>query len=282
MASPASAPPSPALVPEPWRVLEARPEAPHVVTLELAPVDGPVPACRPGQFDMLYAFGAGEVPISISGDCGDASKIVHTIRNVGLATAALTRLEAGATLGLRGPFGSAWPLERARGRDVLVIGGGLGIVPLRSVLYELARARGAYRRIHVLYGARTPGDILFAEELARWSEESGLQVGITVDMADHDWTGHVGTVAPLVERAAFEPARTTAFVCGPEVMMRIVVDDLVRRGVPPDHAFLSMERNMKCAVGLCGRCQWGTEFVCRGGPVYDWQRAAPRLAIREL
>jgi NAD(P)H-flavin reductase len=270
------------LVPTPWRVLAAREEARHVVTLELAPLSGDVPACRPGQFDMLYAFGAGEVPISISGDCADPTKIVHTIRNVGLATAALTRLEEGATIGLRGPFGTTWPLASANGRDVLVVGGGLGIVPLRALLYELARDRGRYRRIQVVYGARTPEDILFGAELARWHEESDLHVEVTVDMAEHDWKGHVGTVSPLVERADFEPANTSAFVCGPEVMMRIVVDDLVRRGVPPRHAHLSMERNMKCAVGLCGHCQWGTDFICREGPVTDWERAAPRLAIRQL
>jgi len=269
-------------MPAPWRVVDAREEALHVVSLELAPVEGEAPACRPGQFDMLYAFGTGEVPISISGDCADSSKIVHTIRNVGLATAALTRLRKGAVLGLRGPFGSAWPLESARGRDVVVVGGGLGIVPLRSLLYALARDRGGYRRVQVIYGTRKPEDILFHQQLARWGTEQDIQVDVTVDMAEHDWKGEVGTVAAPIARADFEPANTSAFVCGPEAMMRIVVDDLVRRGVPPRHAHLSMERNMKCAVGLCGHCQWGTDFVCRDGPVIDWERAAPRLAIREL
>lgn len=270
------------MVPEPWRVLAAREEAPRVVTLELSPVSGEAPACKPGQFNMLYAFGTGEIPISISGDCADSSRIVHTIRDVGLVSAALARMEEGATVGLRGPFGTTWPVESAKGRDVLVIGGGLGIVPLRPVLYELARNRSDYRRVFVIYGTRTPADIVFGEQLVGWQKESDFHLNVTVDMAEADWSGEVGTVAPLIERADFDPANTSAFMCGPEVMMRIVIDNLVRGGVPPEHAHLSMERNMKCAVGLCGHCQWGTEFICKDGPVYDWERAAPRLSIREL
>lgn len=283
MASPAASTLSPrAMVPEPWRVLAAHRESHDVVTLELAPAAGSPPACRPGQFNMLYVFGVGEIPISVGGDCGDGSKIVHTVRDVGLVSAALARLEAGATIGLRGPFGSAWPVDGACGRDVLVIGGGLGIVPLKPVLHELARNRDAYRRVSVIYGTRRPEDILFHEQLLRWRSGSGFDLGITVDIAETDWSGDVGTVAPLIERASFDPANTSAFVCGPEVMMRIVAAGWVNGGIPPEHMHLSMERNMKCAIGLCGHCQWGTEFICKDGPVYDWARAGPRLAIREL
>lgn len=282
MASPAEAPQPTVMVPEPWRVADVREEAPHTVTLELEPVTGWVPETRPGQFNMVYAFGAGEVPISVSGDCAETSKIVHTIRDVGLTTAALTRLQAGDGVGLRGPFGTTWPVTSARGRDVLVVGGGLGIVPLKPVLHELARNRETYGRVTVIYGTRRPEDILFAAELERWREAGVFDVGITVDIAEPGWDGDVGTVAPLVERARFDPANTTAFVCGPEVMMRIVAGDWVNKGIPPAHMHLSMERNMKCAVGLCGHCQWGPDFVCKDGPVYDWRRAGPRLAVREL
>lgn len=282
MASPTSLLTPQAMVPAPWRVLALREEGPHVVTLELAPQSGAFPACRPGQFNMLYAFGVGEIPISISGDCADSSKIVHTIRNVGMVSAALTRLEEGQSVGLRGPFGSAWPVSSARGRDVLVVGGGLGIVPLRPVLYEIARNRGDFSRVNVIYGTRKPEDLLFLDELGLWGREHDFNVEITVDMAEPDWVGHVGTTAPLIERAPFDPEKTSAFVCGPEVMMRIVAGKLVEGGIPAAHTHLSMERNMKCAVGLCGHCQWGTEFICKDGPVYDWERAAPRLRIREL
>jgi len=231
---------------------------------------------------MLYAFGVGEIPISVSGDCADRSRIVHTIRGVGMVSAALAGQEVGATVGLRGPFGSAWPVDSARGRDVLVVGGGLGIVPLKPVLHELARNRGHFGRVSVVYGTRKPEDLLFRDELERWRDRNGFEVGVTVDIAEAGWTGEVGTVAPLIERARFEPANTTAFVCGPEVMMRIVAAKGVERGIPAAHTHLSMERNMKCAVGFCGHCQWGTEFICKDGPVYDWTRAGPRLAIREL
>jgi len=283
MASPGADTLSPrAMVPRPWRVLDTRRESHDVVTLELSPVAGSPPPCRPGQFNMLYAFGVGEIPVSVSGDCEDGSKIVHTVRDVGMVSAALARLEAGATIGLRGPFGSAWPVASATGRDVLVIGGGLGIVPLKPVLHELARSSDAYGRVSVIYGTRRPEDILFHEQLLDWRSGAGFDLDITVDIAESGWTGDVGTVAPLIERARFDPANTSAFVCGPEVMMRIVAAAQVRGGIPPEHVHLSMERNMKCAIGLCGHCQWGTEFICKDGPVYDWTRAGPRLAIREL
>jgi len=282
MASPSDTARAGAMMPEAWRVLEARREGPDVASLALAPVSGEIPAQRPGQFNMLYAFGAGGIPISISGDCANTSKIVHTIRHVGLASAALAGLETGATLGLRGPFGSAWPVPGARGRDVLVVGGGVGIAPLRPVLYELARQRADYQRVTVILGARRPRDILFREQLERWRDESHFDLSITVDMAEAGWDGHVGTVTPLIERARFDPANTTAFVCGPEVMMRIVAGKWVSKGIPARHVHLSMERNMKCAVGLCGHCQWGSEFICKDGPVFDWARAGPRLSIREL
>ncbi|MGD8602364.1 MAG: FAD/NAD(P)-binding protein [Gemmatimonadota bacterium] len=282
MGSPASTLSPRAMVPEPWRVLSAHQEAPGVVTLEMEPLSGEPPRFRPGQFSMLYAFGVGEIPISVSGDCTDPSKVVHTIRDVGAVSAALTGLEEGATVGLRGPFGTAWPVDTAGGRDVLVVGGGLGMVPLRPVLYELARGRADYRHVSVVYGTRTPADIVFGDQLAAWRDDEDFSLGVTVDMAESDWKGHVGTVVPLIERADFDPATTTAFVCGPEVMMRIVSADLVRKGVPARHVHLSMERNMKCAIGLCGHCQWGSDFVCKDGPVYDWERVAPRLSLREL
>jgi len=237
-------------------------------------------AFAPGQFNMLYAFGIGEIPVSVSGDPGERGPLVHTIRAVGDVSRALTRLKRGDALGLRGPFGSAWPVAESRGRDIVVAAGGLGLAPLRPAIYHLLAERNAYGRIAVLYGSRSPDDILYRRELESWRRR--LDVEVTVDHATNSWHGNVGVVTKLIGRAGFDPDRTVAFVCGPEIMMRFTANALESAGVAPQRIYVSMERNMKCAVGQCGHCQFGPTLVCRDGPVMRYDRVNRLMLIREL
>jgi NAD(P)H-flavin reductase len=236
---------------------------------------------RPGQFNMLYLHGVGEVAISISGDPTDTRRLVHTIRAVGTVTRGMDPLGAGSVLGVRGPYGSSWPIEEARGRDVLFVAGGLGLAPLRPALLEVLARRADYGRVTLLYGARSPSELLFRRELERWRGRFDCRVEAIVDRAGRDWFGPVGVVTRLVANAEVGPD-DTVFVCGPEIMMRFVVRELERRGVPDSSIWISMERNMKCGVGLCGHCQFGPSFVCKDGPVYRFDRVAPLFFVREL
>jgi len=269
------------MLPAAHRVLRARRELSDVWTIELDPGPGGF-AFGPGQFNMLYAFGVGEAAISISGDPARHDRLVHTIRAVGKVSAALTRLGSGDMLGVRGPFGSGWPVEEAEGSDVVVIAGGLGLAPLRPALCRLLAERRRYGRIVLLCGARGPEDILFRAEIEHWRRQLDLEVEVTVDHAGREWRGHVGVVTRLIARAAFDPHHTVALVCGPEVMMRFAAIELRNRGVPADAIFVSMERNMKCAIGHCGHCQFGGDFVCKDGPVASWARLGRRIAMREI
>ncbi|MDA8248686.1 MAG: FAD/NAD(P)-binding protein [Rhodospirillales bacterium] len=271
-----------AMLPVPWRVSAVRQEIADVVTLDLVPLAGAPPAFAPGQFNMLYAFGIGEVPISLSGDPADRTRFVHTVRAVGTASAAIAQAQPGSVLGLRGPFGSAWPVREAEGHDILVVAGGLGLAPLRPAIYHVLTHSERFGRIVVLYGSRGPADILFHDELAAWRGRLDVEVSVTVDHADPSWHGHVGVVPSLIERTAFDPHNTVALVCGPEVMMRFAARALQAAGMAPERMHLSMERNMKCAVGLCGHCQFGPDFVCKDGPVLRHDRIAARLAAREI
>jgi NAD(P)H-flavin reductase len=238
-------------------------------------------AFGPGQFNMLYVFGVGEAPISLSGDPADTAALVHTIRAVGPVTDALGRLRPGDRLGLRGPFGSCWPLEAARGCDVVLVSGGIGLAPLRPAIYHLLRHRKDYGRVILLQGARTPRDLIYAEELARWSGRADFRVLITVDQADEYWHGHVGVVTRLFTRAEFDPQRTVGLMCGPEVMMRFALQEFAERGVSEDRLYVSLERNMHCAVGFCGHCQFGPTFVCMNGPVFRYDQVRTFFHIRE-
>jgi NAD(P)H-flavin reductase len=270
------------MVPERFRVTDRRQETADTWTLELEPVDraGGI-EFEPGQFTMLYAFGTGEVPISISGDPAAPQRLVHTVRAVGAASAAIARTEPGRMLGVRGPFGSHWPVKDAWGMDVMVIAGGIGLAPLRPVIYEILNTRERFTGATLLYGGRQPEQLLYTGELEQWRER-GLDVQVTVDIAAADWPGRVGVVPTLIERARFDPAAAVAFVCGPEAMIRFSAEALMERGVAPDRVHISMERNMKCAVGHCGHCQLGPEFVCRDGPVFTFERMRPAFTVREV
>jgi NAD(P)H-flavin reductase len=238
-------------------------------TVELTPVSARQHgAFTPGQFNMLYIFGLGEIPISISGDPAVPDRLVHTTRAVGTVTRRMATLHEGDVIGVRGPFGTHWPLEDLKGKDIVIVAGGIGLAPLRPALYELVANRGDYERVVLLYGARTPEDMLYRAELERWRARFDLEVYVTVDRATGDWHGNVGLVTALIPRAPFEPRNAAALLCGPEVMMRYAVQALQKRGVGSAQTWLSLERNMKCGMAMCGHCQFGPHIVCRDGPVF--------------
>ena len=269
------------MTPEPWRVRRRTRESPDTWTLELEPLGGETRRpYSPGQFNMLYSFGAGEVPISISGDA--KGNLLHTVRAVGAVTELICALEPGAQLGLRGPYGSAWPLEEAAGGDLVLIAGGLGLAPLRPALRAALADPERFQRIVLLYGGREPEQLLFREELDQLRADPRLHVGVTVDNAEPGWSGDVGVVTRLIERAPVEPESATCLICGPEVMMRFSIRELRDSGVPADRVFLSIERNMKCAVTQCGRCQFGPTFACREGPVMRLSDIEPFFDLREV
>ncbi|MCJ2177814.1 FAD/NAD(P)-binding protein [Novosphingobium album (ex Hu et al. 2023)] len=269
-------------VPEIYRVESVRRELADAVTLELAPVSGKRPDFRPGQFNMLYAFGVGEVAISMSVSAHEGPGFVHTVRNAGAVSGALARLEPGSTLGVRGPFGTGWPVAEAEGRDVLIVAGGLGLAPLRPAIQEVLAHRERFGRVTILVGCRSPSEILYQHDLEQWKQRLDVNVEVTVDHAGTDWHGNVGFVTTLIPRSPFDPANVVAMVCGPEVMMRFAATGLQKGGVPASSIYLSMERNMKCAIGLCGHCQFGPAFICKDGPVLPLDRIAGLLTVQEV
>ena len=271
------------MVPQPWCIRRLWWETADTFTFELKPVNGSTKFhFLPGQFNMLYVFGVGEVPISVSGDPAKAERIIHTVRSVGPVTRAMGSLKRGTQLGLRGPFGTCWPVEQAAGKDLLIIAGGIGLAPLRPVVYEVLSRRQIFGQTCLLYGARTPDDILYTKELSNLGKEVNLQTLLTVDRAGRDWTGNVGVVTRLIAKAQFDPGNAVAMVCGPEVMMRFTIRELQRRGMRTDSIYISMERNMKCAVGFCGHCQFGPTFICKDGPVFRYNKIQHLLTIREI
>jgi NAD(P)H-flavin reductase len=271
------------MVPELARVARVTRELADVFTLrfDMAARPGGF-AFSPGQFNMLYAIGAGEVAISISGDPARPQELVHTIRSVGTVTRVLEKLRRGDTIGVRGPFGAGWPMEAARGKDLVIIAGGVGLAPLRPAILHALAHRADYGRVVVLYGARTPADILFRKDLERWRGRLDVEVEVTVDRAPAEWPGNVGVVTSLLPGARFDAANAVALLCGPEVMMRFCVRELERRGVAHDAIFVSMERSMKCGAGLCGHCQYGPAFVCKDGPVFRFDRVERLFYTREV
>ena len=268
---------------QPYLVQEVGKETSDTFTLKLAPEDGQNGSSfQPGQFSMLWVFGVGELPISISGDPAERDRLVYTVRSVGQATNALVTRSVGTAVGVRGPFGNGWPVEAARGRDVIVVAGGIGLAPLRPVIYEVLNHREDYGRLVVLYGARSPHDLLYRKELAAWARHRETQVLVTVDYGGMSWRGHVGVVTTLFKYARLKPSNSVAMVCGPEIMMRFVTRELESHGLSRNDIYLSMERNMKCAVGFCGHCQFGPYFVCKDGPVFTYEQMRPLLEKYEL
>jgi NAD(P)H-flavin reductase len=270
------------MAPRPHRVQRRWRENHDTVTIALEPVDGDEAPYRPGQFNMLYSFGVGEVPVSISGPYRAGRPVLHTIRAVGAVSRALCRLGPGEVVGVRGPFGTDWGLDAAEGADLLIVAGGIGLAPLRPALRVALTRRARLHRLVLLVGARTPEEIIFRQELERLQGRADLITRLTVDRAGPDWRQAVGVVTQLIPSVRFDPQNALALVCGPEVMMRFTAAALLERGVAADRIRVSLERNMKCAIGWCGHCQLGREFVCKDGPVRSWADAAPLVLVKEL
>lgn len=266
------------MTPSIYRVQSRVEEIADTITLTLEPVDDAIAAPAPGQFNMLWAFGIGEAPISIAAT--DGAGLTHTIRSVGAVTIALSELEVDAPVGVRGPFGTGWDLAGAKGNDVLVVAGGLGSAPLRPIVQEVLANREDYGRLAVLIGARSPEALLYQKQFEQWGSRSDMHLAVTVDSASPSWRGDVGLVTRLVDRAPIDFASATTFVCGPEIMMRFAAQAVVERGASPSKVYLSLERNMHCAIGHCGHCQLGPAFLCKDGPVLAWSEVEPLLAVR--
>jgi NAD(P)H-flavin reductase len=272
------------MLPRPCRVEGVLRETPDTFTFSVESGDGSGETkFSPGQFSMLYVFGVGELPVSISGDPEQPHRLVYTVRSVGHATQALVSRRPGDTVGVRGPFGTAWPLTEARGKDVLMIAGGIGLAPLRPAIYRILRRREEYGRFILLYGARSPRDLLYRKELRTWSHSTDSQVLTTVDYGGVNWRGRVGVVTTLFRHLRLQPGRTVVLICGPEIMMRYVITELTEyRGLAASDIYLSMERNMKCALGFCGHCQYGPHFICKDGPIFSDDRLRSLLERYEL
>ncbi|SPD76020.1 Oxidoreductase FAD/NAD(P)-binding domain protein [uncultured Desulfobacterium sp.] len=258
-----------------------RKETQDTFTLELSPPEEGF-SFSPGQFNMLYMYGIGEVPISISGDPADTGRIIHTIRAYGAVTSRMMTLKKQEMIGVRGPFGTHWPIEDLVGRDILLVAGGIGIAPLRPVLFHILSNRTRYGKVLLLYGERTPGDLIFRNQIESWRGRFDLELEVTVDSAREGWRGNVGVVTTLMPRIVLDPSNTAAMLCGPEIMMHYTIQELTKKGLRDDQIYISMERNMRCGIGLCGHCQLGPTFVCKDGPVFLLSKVRHLFRKREL
>ncbi len=271
------------MLPVPYRVAERREETRDSVTLRLEPLNHKLAPFREGQFTVLCRPGVGEIAISISGEPGATDGVItQTIRDVGAVSHALHQCLVGDLVGARGPFGTSWGLDSAVDHDLVIVAGGVGLAPLRPVLLGALRLRESYRKVVLVVGARSHQEFLFTDQLEEWRALPGLEVELTVDQPAQGWMGHVGFVTEPLNRLTVDPSRTIAFVCGPEPMMRFSANVLLGKGLKPESIRVSLERNMKCGVGLCGHCQLGPLLVCRDGPVVDYAVAQPLLAVAQL
>ena len=271
------------MVPNWAEIIEIVPEAEGVSTYWLEFKDEELSesySFLPGQFNMLYLPGYGEAAISISSDASDRSKIGHTIRFVGNVTNAISRLKVGDEIGIRGPFGTPWPMDEIEGHDITIASGGIGLAPLRPAIYHILNNRERYGKIHILYGSRTPDDLLYTEEYAEWEKED-IHIATTVDRADDTWKGSVGVVPMLFYRYRLDAPNSVVLSCGPEIMIRFVIFEALARRVPADHLYVSLERNMKCGQGSCGHCQLGSHFICKDGPVFRFDQLEDSFNVEE-
>jgi NAD(P)H-flavin reductase len=261
------------MLPRRFRLVDTRQQTPDTYTLQLVPLGGPPLRYSPGQFTMLDVFGVGEVPISMSGDALFPGPLEYTIRDVGVITHAIVTSPIGTTMGVRGPFGTAWEVSQAEGCDIIFVAGGVGLAPLRPALLEVEDHRDRFGQVVLLYGARSSEDFLFVDDVARWSTRCDITTRQGV---------RAGLAELLAPPTALEAGRVRAFMCGPDVMMSLAADSLVEHGVPPANLRMSLERNMKCGVGLCGHCQLREMFMCVDGPVMGYDVVASLLAHKEL
>ncbi|WP_374022547.1 FAD/NAD(P)-binding protein [Mycobacterium sp. HNNTM2301] len=279
----AVAAPSSVMAPNPYRVRSRVVESPDSATLCLEPLGGVLRAPQPGEFMMLYAFGVGEAAISISGDptVTDGS-ITHTIRAVGAVSRALHDAQPGTVIGVRGPFGTTWGLAEAVGRDLVLVAGGVGLCPLRPAILGALADRSRYGKVTLVVGARSQADFVFAAQLEKWAQDPQIELHLIVDAKTPGWDGEVGLVTEPLGRLVLDPDRTTAFLCGPEPMLRFGAEALLAKGVAAENIRVSLERNMQCGAGLCGHCQLGPLLLCRDGPVVGYDVAGPLLRVKEL
>ena len=230
-----------------------------------------------GQFNMVHLFGVGEVAISIVSDPDEPEFLDHTIRAVGRVTKAIADLQPGDVLGIRGPFGQGWPLEESRGHNVVIVTGGLGCAPVVGAIEYIFRRRGDYGSVRIIHGVKTPKDLLYRERFESWGRFPDTEVLLTSGQSDKAWHYHIGVVTELFERVSIDPVKSIVLMCGPEIMMRLGVPILIRRGIPATDIYVSLERHMECGIGLCGHCQMGPYFLCKDGPVMRYDRVAPWL-----
>jgi len=256
------------LTPTPAEIINIIPETPDTKTFYFKP-KAKLEEPKPGQFTEIYIPGVGEAPVSVSGMESDGV-IIQTVRSIGTLTEYLFKLGRGDLIGIRGPYGKGWPIEKLKDKDVLIVGGGIGLAPLRPVIKEVERNRRDYGRLSILYGARNPSLLLYRYEFDEYRKIPNSELLLTVDRADETWTGNVGVVTQLIPKASVDPRNAVALVCGPEIMMRFTVKALEKQGFKGNQIYLSLERRMKCGVGLCGHCQVGPYFVCRNGPVFPY------------
>ena len=273
------------LLPAWAEIVKITPEAENVTTYALKLLDPDIQqgySWRPGQFNMLYVPGVGESAISMSTDVESSEGLViHTIRHVGNVTKAFSRLKKGDVVGLRGPFGTSWPLDAIKGMDVVIACGGIGLPSLRGALYSIIRHRADYGKVVLLYGARTPKDLMYQAEYETW-KMADVDVQLSVDRGDDTWDGRIGVMPMFFYHFRIDPRKTAIMSCGPEIMMRFVIYEALARRIPSEHIYVSLERNMKCGQGFCGHCQLGPYFICKDGPVFSFDRLESFINVEEF
>lgn len=266
-------------LPEPFTVANVFNHTGGVTSFDVVSPSGKNVEFLPGQFNMLYAFGIGEIPISISG--GGKKFFHHTVRSVGHASEALIKLNPGMKVGVRGPYGTSWPIETAKGKNLVIFAGGLGLAPVRPVIEYAYENLKEFKSCHLLYGTKSPKELIFVDDWKKWKDD-GIQAHVIVDHSDHNWKGRVGVITKLIPLIDIDWNNTIAMICGPEIMMRFVAQELELKGLPKNQIYVSLERNMKCAFGQCGHCQFGAEFLCKDGPVFSYDKVAKLMTIGEL
>ncbi len=256
-------------------ILERIQEAPNLFTLRLKFSDPKIQdnfKFEPGQFNMLYLYGVGEIAISIVSDPEDKHIIDHTIRVVGRVTKGMTNLKAGDRIGLRGPYGRGWPMIESKQKDIVVVTGGLGCAPVVSVINYIEQRREEFGRLNIVQGVKHTSDFIWKNRYDKWRELPDTKVLLAADVGEALWPWHVGPVTNLFDQLEYDQNNVAVMMCGPEGMMRVVCDHMLDNSVPASQLFLSMERNMQCAVGHCGHCQFGSKFICKDGPVYSFDK----------
>ena len=265
--------------PYPAEIIERTQEAPNIFTFKLRFKDSQLQKqfrFQPGQFNMVYHFGVGEVAISISSDPDDENTIHHTIRSVGRITNSLVKLNKGDYLGIRGPFGNGWPIEKAQGKDIIILTGGLGCAPVVGMINYIVNRRKQFGKLMILQGVKHSHDLIFRDRYNEWQQLPNTQVLLAADRSGPHWTWHTGYVTELISELNINPDKTICMICGPEMIIQVDIKNLLARGLDENNIFLSMERNMECAIGHCGHCQFGGSFICKDGPIFCYS------SIKEL